>query len=400
MAMRDRPDALGLSVVLVPVIVGFVATLGALWEFAWGGPIYGPGAQPWAAGEWVISWAGGFVRRGLSGELLLPLARLTGSVGIPFLLVTVSAAIVVSGALAILYAGHGRTRAAVMLWLPTSALFPLWDYNVAGRKEQLVLVLAAVLALASRHGTIAARTPRGALAVGAVGAVLMALNEGLVFFMPLLFALLEARRPPEPVDRVMMRAIAMVGPAVATVTVIVLAGGPIDTAPLFAAVPGDGPAMKAWCDSRGIGSICWLGFPTSFVIGYVYGIGFDGFVRAFALVGLQSALVGVLWLRLLGAGRDRRAVALVVLGFAGLAPLYFVAFDWGRWVAASTMLAVLLAPVDRPQTRMSPVAVLAAGCILSVFTISHMQSTSFEIGGPRLVRQAWSGAAGLLAGAP
>jgi hypothetical protein len=387
-----RTDAVGLAVVALPVLVGLASTLRALWEFAWGGPIYGPGAQPWAAGEWVISYAGGFVRRGLGGEILLPFAELTGSVGAPFLAVTAGAAVFVAAAVLRLYAGSGRTEAALMLVLPTSVLFPLWDYNVAGRKEQLVLVLACALALASRRGDVALATPRGALAAGIVGAVLMFLNEGLVFFLPLVFVLLEVRRSgAEPVRDVLLRAAAMLGPPGLAVAGIALAAGPIDTAPLFAAVPGDGPGMKAWCDARGIGSICWLGFPTSFVIGYVYNIGFEGIVRALAIVAVEAALVTALWWRLLGPSRSPRAGLLLAFGWLALAPLYFVAFDWGRWTAAATMLFVILAPVDRPQRPFPAWKTAAAAVVLSVFTISHMQSVSFEIGGPRLVRDALAG---------
>ena len=72
-------DIAGFLLVAVPVVVAFACTVWALGEFAFGGPVYGPGGQPWALGEWVISYADGFVRRGLSGEILLPFAHLFGA---------------------------------------------------------------------------------------------------------------------------------------------------------------------------------------------------------------------------------------------------------------------------------------------------------------------------------
>ncbi len=382
-----RISVAGALLVIVPVAVGFLSAARALLEFAYGGDIYGPGGQPWAYGEWVISYASGFVRRGLSGEILIPLIRLTGSPALPFLLVAGLCHALVALAILRRYLPACRTEAVLMLYLPISVLFPLWDYNVAGRKEQLALVLAAALALMSRRGAVAAGTLRGSLAVGMVSLPLMLLHEGLVFFLPLIFALLEIRRPPAPLTETALRFAAMVGPPAALFLLIAATAAPIATSPLFAIVPEYGPGMEAWCRTRGIGSICWLGFETSFVVGYVYNIGFEGFMRAAAIVAATGALVTAVYLRVRNAPVDRRVVALLALGWAGVAPLYFIAFDWGRWSAAIGLLFVLLAPLGAAR-RIHPAAVIAFAAVMSVFTVSHLQSQSFEIGGPKLAARA------------
>ncbi|HUG62871.1 MAG TPA: hypothetical protein VMP03_13560 [Methylomirabilota bacterium] len=389
--------ATNLAIVALPVTVGFVCTMRALMEFAYGGQIYGAGGQPWAFGEWMISYASGFVRRGLTGEILIPLAHLFGSPAIPFLLVTVACAVLIGLTLVYRYAPVARTEAVLMLFLPASVLFPLWDYNVVGRKEQLVLALCAVLALAGRRGAAPGDGVKGSLVVGLVAAAMMLLHEGLLFFLPLMFALLEMGRPPGSLGAAAMRFSAMLGPPTLVFAAIALASGPIDTAPLFQAVPEYGPGMQAWCAARGIGSICWLGFPTSFVVGYVYNIGFEGFLRAACLIVLQGWLVTALFLRIRGGVADRRTMALLAIGWGGLAPLFFIAFDWGRWIAAATMMFVILAPL-RPDLPRRPLAVLVLGAaILSVFTVGHLQSQSFEIGGPRLAKSLIESAATAIA---
>lgn len=378
------PDLVGPALVLLPVVVGLACTLRALLEFAYGGEIYGPGGHPWAVGEWVISYADGFVRRGLSGALLLPIARLTGSPALPYLLAAGGCHLFVAAVVAARYLRHGRTEAVLMLYLPTTVLFPLWDYNVVGRKEQLALVLAGILALSSRNGRIACDRTRDALAFGLAAALMMLMHEALVFFLPLIFALLEVRRPPGSPGGTVKRFLAMVGPSAVVFLLLAALARPVDTAALFAAVPGDGAHMQAWCSARGIGSICWLGFPPSYAVGYVYNIGFDGIVRAFSTVAVTGAIATGLFLRLRGEPVDRRTLALMAAGWAGLLPLHLIAFDWGRWSAAAGMLFVLLAPLPAAMPRRPVAGLLALAAVMSVFTISHMQSQAFEIGGPRL----------------
>jgi hypothetical protein len=237
----------------------------------------------------------------------------------------------------------------------------------------------------------------GSLAIGLAAAALMPLHEGLVFFLPLLFVLLELGRPVEGPRRVLLRFAATVLPSAIAVAAILAASGAIQTGPLFAAVPEYGPGMAAWCQARGIGSICWLGFPTDFVVGYVYRIGYAGFWQAFALVALQAALVTAVYVRVRGRPMDVRTGALLAIGWIGVLPLFLVAFDWGRWEAAITMLFVLLAPLGPAVRRRRAGTLLGAAAVLSVFTVSHMQSVSFEAGGPLLLKRGLEAAAALVA---
>ena len=236
-----------------------------------------------------------------------------------------------------------------MLWLPTSVLFPLWDYNVVGRKEQIALALAAILALRSRRGVIAGESRGASLAIGLVSAVLMFLHEGLLFFLPLVWALLELRRSSHSGMAALKRLLAMVGPCGVHLRLDRARQPTGRYGPALRGRTGRRTDHEGLVRRRGIGSICWLGFPTRFVVGYVYNIGFEGFLRAVAIVIAECALVTFVYLRVRGEAVDGRTALILAIGWAGVAPLYFIAFDWGRWDATVTMLFVLLAPVERPR---------------------------------------------------
>ena len=128
--------------------------------------------HPWAVGDWVINLQGGFVRRGILGELLFSTgvsADQAAQVVIGLQVVLLAGVYFTSFRL---FLGTSRSPAWAMLLLsPAFTLFPLLSFDGGLRKELLTLVSISLLGLllAKRRGAIWIVFPFAIYVVAAAG---------------------------------------------------------------------------------------------------------------------------------------------------------------------------------------------------------------------------------------
>lgn len=322
--------------------------------------------------DWLINYTDGFVRRGLSGAVLLPLAEWTG-IAAPLLVWAVKALayLVLYGVLATFMVRKDLSLAEMLLVLsPLAAMFPLMDFQGAGRKETLLLAVFAVWMLKP------VATRNAAMAGGALLGVTMLLHEGLIFFVPMILAAIALSGERQ-------RAILTYWPWLAVPPLAVFGGvvlwgmvrGDVDLMAICGAI--DPAEAKRWC--KWDGAIGYLetspGQAVWDVVAKMSLKGWVSFILALPLLAIHAWVL-----------RGRYVMTPKVWGIAAVLaasqiPLFVLAWDWGRWLAVDGMLLTLAYLGGREDLRwprgkaMRPalaVAALAAYVVLiSTVNVRH-----------------------------
>lgn len=147
--------------------------------------------NPYTLGEWLINYAGGFVRRGLSGSLVLLVAEWTGLA--PKLLL--NAALAFLFALNLLLVGMlfrhiGFLRAYWFLFAP--ALFLMVPTDVVNRKENIFYLLLLIHALLFLRGGLLLNTFEKYF-LPILGLIATLIHELYVFILPFHFLIILQR---------------------------------------------------------------------------------------------------------------------------------------------------------------------------------------------------------------
>ena len=307
-------------------------------------------------GDWMINYQGGFVRRGLPGEVAYLLSRCT-KVPLPSLVILMQLL-----AYGVLLVAVWRLvhRASDALWVrafvfsPATLAFPVLDFVGGFRKEILLLAALAWLVLMLAGGRMTGWAVALYCAVSAAALVLS--HEALLLFLPYWLAALAVS------SRSLWRAAWLMLPAAMT-------GGVCWFAVLTH--PGNAGVAARVCTSLGrstqdlcSGAVAALAQTRGEAHGYVLGM-----VAARHPVGMYAGLAvlalapGAWALAQMFGSRRRRWIASVitVCAAASLAcsgVLFWYAMDWGRWMyihAFSLFLVLLLAdlttPAETQQTR-------------------------------------------------
>ena len=319
----------------------------------------------WLIGEWLISYEGGFHRRGLAGSVLLAVSDLTG-VG-PLWVVFVFQVLLFLGLLIFLFIKLTSQPLPlgilVALFSPMAVTYFLVDPSgVAGRKEYALFLIAVLwFGFQSKNlhsSKVGIKNGISLLFFAiAIGALVLT-HEGLFFFLPLLLIpWLLAWVSGEKLSRdwVLPSALTLVVPTVSALTAILLLSSD--------------PSYKQLCDpltSRLIpenfceGAIYWSA--KSGVSGLEYSLAQTAsFVPGYGLyfaVGAGCLLISYLALRSLPSmqsGLRTTFYAPLTLAFlvALSIPLYVIALDWGRFISISTTLISLglLFSYSNPELR-------------------------------------------------
>ncbi len=327
----------------------------------------------WNTSELYINYAGGFVRRGLLGELL----RLTASItGLPPLALGASAFAVLYLAFAVLYVAlvHTTVKSRGMFWLlvlsPAAIMFPVYDPEAYLRKEVIActLILAHAFWVLRRGG--AARSPVWFEVLLAVALVVSTLvHEIQIFLLGFHAALLWAGGTGR-----WWRRLWPVVPAMLLLPAVMWFHGNARQAALICASwPG--------IDCGGINAIQALGWDVRGYLWYLLRpmLEGQGVVQTYAFA-FALALVPVYLLarRVDAAGKSWRApLAPALLALVPVLALFSMGWDWGRFihvgVVHSTVCFLALAGVEgREAPRLGSAGSRAGAVLAAVLVVAYV----------------------------
>jgi len=312
---------------------------------------FAPGIyHEWSAGDWLINYQGGFVRRGLAGTPLLLLSRLSGlsPVLLSLLLGLLVYAVLLVSLRRLVRQSSRSVWVLAALVSPAGLSFQLLDPYVGFRKE---LILLSALAWLLAYGEPLLRRRAATTVFMLVVCTLTILShEGMICFLPYLFAALPVcgRGVRDSLRLCVLPCLA----AVAAAATCALHPGDAEIARRICASLGLSYATDGTSMCRG-GPISFLGMsPAAARAQTAQLIAFGHYWRLYpplVVLALLPALAGSRQLRAEGRTRGLRIVWLAAAaGWAGSLPLFLFAEDWGRWIYINALcLTLLLLRLDR-----------------------------------------------------
>jgi hypothetical protein len=353
--------------------------------------------SPYAYSDYLINYAGGFVRRGLGGEILRRLGS-GGTASLPTVNVLVFGVYLLFSLAFLRLAfriGVTRQRLLAMLvfWLaPGGPLGDAVEGDFYPRKDFLFLLFVLGIAwLAGRRRGWASTAVL--LAVTLAGsAALSLIQEGFLFIgaVPIALVLYDrfaADGPPRAsivACLYLIFCVLLFGAAslfkgdAATVTAIWHSIGAANRAIIAPdGVPADGIEALQLSLLEGM-DMPWAYLRTGLIWYWVVGLAASAAICLYVAASPDA-----------DGRRTSLARAVVLYGaiVAGTAPLYLLAWDWGRWIVAANVaffflydrLRHLPPPLERASARLAPrlpafastLAPLAIGAFLVLFELTY-----------------------------
>lgn len=313
---------------------------------------FGDGAS-WSVSDLHISYAAGFIRRGLLGEAAARLQDATGlSTGVffPALFMLLTAALI---ALQTALAWPLRTRPALFLLVmfsPALVLFPAYDYGGYLRKDAFIVLGLFVHAIVAR-GVMAGTRTQGAYRVFAFAvlapylAVSTLIHENQAIFLPVHALLIYmACGTPPPVRHILtVQGPAMAPAALCFVAAVFHHGDAAMAAAVCNAWTG---RAETACDA--INFLAW-GYDQVWI--YVVQLVSDTRALSIFAVSLLLALVPPFLVRRALPREGQAPLGLLLAATAPTAVLFLLGWDWGRWIhliCAGIMTPLLAGAVCAP----------------------------------------------------
>jgi hypothetical protein len=307
-------------------VVGVVWSISQVWRDGWG--LASRAGDAWQTGDWLINYAGGFVRRGLAGEIVQRFSTdQPGTLWLVFWLQMTALAVLGIGGLVLFFRTDRSPGWLALLLSPAFMLFP--GLNVVGgaRKEILILAVVALLALIVR---LQLRTwwlaiPFALYPVAVFSHEVGALAAPVMLY--LVWSFYSTRKKASWHRFAGLTYVSFV--AVAGLVVAALA-------------PGNAQQASEICDSWvqiGVrdalcgGPIDYLKTTTSEAFDFVRSL-YPG-------IWLYLGLAALALLPLLALGVTRRFWLLVGMTYLCLIPLFALGIDYGRWIYIATSLTSL-----------------------------------------------------------
>lgn len=301
----------------------------------------------WQTGDWLINYSGGVVRRGFIGEILITLAPNAAHLTATVALIQLGLAATLFVLVGILYLRTDRGPVWMMVVLsPAFLLFPALDSDGNARKELLVFVALAIVAIGiSTHKRVLAGWV--AFPLFALGALS---HEALILTLPAFIVLLVVGAGNLRDSWAMRTLVAAY--AVAAGLGLLLA----------VIAQGNQETVQAICTS-------WQDVGINDCSGALGALNESATSMRHTLLGyfpsywnylLPAALATLPFfaLRLLPT---HWWVGLLVA--VSLAPLFLVAWDYGRWIFLWTAQMSLIALAWSRTSRVAPMRVSAVGAL-------------------------------------
>ena len=280
------------------------------------------GGHSWKAGDWLINYRGGFVRRGLFGDLLIGIVELLNiNLLWSLFILQVALYVFIFWASYKLYTKTARTKEwLIVLFSPAFLLFPYYDYLGGFRKE--IIVFAAFLLLLS--GYAYSRITRMTLVIAALLFAISALSHEITaltvpFFLYAIFLLHKESlisKNAAIANYLLYGSLSITSIAVAV---------------LFYGSPETSTAICSSLESHNIHSGICIGAIKALSIQHAPDVfnqrgHFFWIYLPLLCLAISPVLISN-WFK-----DDRQSLVIVCIGFVCIVPLFVVAYDWGRWI--------------------------------------------------------------------
>ena len=279
------------------------------------------GGQAWKTGDWLINYEGGFVRRGLIGQIIFEFSTLGLNIlWTAFAIQIVVYLLVAYYTLAFFFEKERSPICLLLLLSPAFIfLFPFYDTAGALKKEILVFLSFCILIHSRKNGRISHQLALSALIVYVIAAFS---HEPSTLSLPFfIYVLLQDYNQQAEKKIQLLYAAAFSIASIASILSAVLFPGNVHTYKHIC----NSLVQSGLSDQICSGNIVWIKHTMTdginkvlnFLKIYSYTYSFS-----FALAIIPIAISDWFWKNLL----------IVIIGFASLLPLFIVAYDWGRWI--------------------------------------------------------------------
>lgn len=290
----------------------------------------------WVIGDWLINYSAGFVRRGLSGWLML---HLSGWLGLKLnftvtLIQSVLALTCLSLFLALLQKKELNLWFLIGMVSPATLLFPIWDWLGSGRKEIILFTLFAAYLFCLNWGLLKDRRVAGLFVLGSVVATFF--HELFFFYTPYFVLAAWLKAKVERNSFSLFPSCLMVAGAFLALIPLALFGSKINGEAIGADLVARGlsPNICNGVLSFNLGPSDVILWAKTYDYGWLYGITLVLSLLPFCIMTRTFPLPGV---------SPRRAGTAILLLFLFSAPLFLVAVDWGRWIHIHCLLLLFTA---------------------------------------------------------
>lgn len=318
------------------------------------------GGDSWKTGDWLINYEGGFVRRGLIGQVLYELSGLgLNLLWSTFVLQITIYFLIARYTLKLFFATQREATWLLFIFSPAFIfLFPLYGIQGGFRKEIILFLSFCLLAYGLLNNKVSHKHVIASILVYCVAVFSHELAAPCLIFI--VYLLTQAKKNASNRSAIN-----------AYILFFILAGV---TGGLLALIKhGDLEVQHQVCNSlliSGIkgdicdGAIAWLQYDTNYGIRMVAGI----FKTS---ISVYPFLFAMAFLPFLLTDWCKKRVFILVLGFAALMPLYIVALDWGRWIHVYIFMISIILLLESANTlvtirRVSMLGILFYACIWSI----------------------------------
>jgi hypothetical protein len=339
--------------------------------------------------DWLINYEGGFIRRGLAGQLLLHAASISH---LPLWIPVFSLRALLYMAIAVLTAWKLVGRLSLTSWIfllsPVTFLFEVYDPGGAGRKELLFILLLAAnsMALEKKAQQHSPLGPRYYAIIASALAIGILVHESFLFYVPLVLLQLAAYGR---LRESRLLALPLAAALFAFALVSVHKGSASAAEQILHSLSPFVPGIA--CDTNG-GAICYLSSTTERALRDVFvpEVGQLSLIPLLILLAYSAVFLN----SFTGSGsaartvRDQRAIGLLlVAALISIVPLFLVAVDYGRWVHVfvtalffSLPRDILLRPAGAADQPNASVAWLLAVIFSLSWSIVHTRAATFNPG--------------------
>ena len=333
------------------------------------------GNDPFLIGDWLINFEGGFVRRGIFGQVFetLHLGPLEATLVIQILVLFATFTLLIC-TLSLLWMADPVYPWLLVVLSPAFLLFPFLTFSGGFRKEILGLGSIALMAVAVRLNR------RFALWLGYAAFIIsMLVHESILVAIPtVMWLLLQARRQ-EVIGIGMLK----LGLAFLAVPVLYT---------LSALIAGAGSSRKALAICSSLTDRGFSAHVCSGSIDFLSESFGEALARTVALApaSLSIPALGVLSLTpFIFVGFFPTYWRLIAIQLLALLPLFVVGMDYGRWVfiGVSALSLAALSVSQRLKPRGRPIIWVAFGLLMLFWSVPN-EPTQFFLNPMRL---AWWG---------